>query len=119
MVQESLDLQAYPLAGFLVQNIVGADFDPSLVRHGVEWRIGENTPDVVFIQLILHQGVEELQTVHRLGDDARFTTSCGRKLLMALGYTSQIQVEYEMGTDSSKQTHAMKLYLQVRHLVVV
>ena len=38
---------------------------------------------------------------------------------MALGYTSQIQVEYEMGTDSSKQTHAMKLYLQVRHLVVV
>ena len=118
-MQESPDLQAYPLAGFLVQIIVRAEFDPSLVRHGVEGRIGEDTPDVVFIQLILHQGVEELQTVHRLGDDARFTTSCGRKLLMALGYTSQIQVEYKMGTESSKQTHAMKLYLQVRHLVVV
>ena len=79
MVQESLDLQAYPLAGFLVQSIVGADFDPSLVRKGIERRVGDNTPDVVFIQLILHQGVEKLQAVHRLGGDARVTTSCARK----------------------------------------
>ena len=73
-MQESLDLHAYPLAGLLIQIIVRADFDPSLVRHGVEGRIGDKTPDVVSIQLILHQGVEELQTVHRLGDDARVAT---------------------------------------------
>ena len=100
-MQESLDLQAYPLTGVLVQRIVCTDFDPPLVRKGVEWRIGDNTPDVVFIQRILHQGVEELHTVHRLGGDARVATSCGRKLLMVLGYTSQIQVEYKMGIESS------------------
>ena len=79
MVQESLDLQAYPLTGFLVQNIVGADFEPSLVQKGIERRVADNTPNIVLIQLIFHQDVEKLQTVHRLGGDARVTTSCGRK----------------------------------------
>ena len=79
MVQEGLDLRADPITGFLVQNIVVADSDPSLFLQGIERSVTTHKPNVVLIHWIIHQCVKKFHAVHVLGGDAHFATSCDRK----------------------------------------
>ena len=99
-VQEGLDLRADPITSFLVQNIVVADSTPSLSLQGIERRVTTHKPNVVLILWIIHQCVKKFHAVHVLGGDALFATSCGRKCLLVMGYTSQIRVEYKIDIES-------------------